>query len=54
MKIIRTILAATTALTVTSAAQATELEVMHWWTSGGEAAAVGQFCLLYTSPSPRD
>lgn len=49
MKIIRTILAATTALTVTSAAQATELEVMHWWTSGGEAAAVGQFAKAFNA-----
>lgn len=27
----------------TSAAQAVELEVTHWWTSGGEAAAVAKF-----------
>ena len=29
-----------TALVAASSASATELEVMHWWTSGGEAAAV--------------
>ncbi len=32
-----------TALTCASAAQAVELEVTHWWTSGGEAAAVSKF-----------
>lgn len=35
-------LAATVALPVT-AANAVDLEVMHWWTSGGEAAAVAEF-----------
>ena len=29
-------------LMATSAANATELEVTHWWTSGGEAAAVAE------------
>ncbi|MCF2869564.1 ABC transporter substrate-binding protein [Octadecabacter sp. G9-8] len=32
-----------TALTAASAATAIELEVTHWWTSGGEAAAVAEF-----------
>ncbi|MDG1736614.1 MAG: ABC transporter substrate-binding protein [Paracoccaceae bacterium] len=32
-----------TALTCASTAQAVELEVTHWWTSGGEAAAVSKF-----------
>lgn len=32
-----------TALTVASASQAIELEVTHWWTSGGEAGAVTKF-----------
>ena len=31
------------ALVAATSASATELEVMHWWTSGGEAAAVKQF-----------
>ena len=31
-----------TALTCASAASAVELEVTHWWTSGGEAAAVSE------------
>ena len=26
-----------------SVAMATDLEVTHWWTSGGEAAAVAEF-----------
>ena len=34
-------LLATVACLAAGAAQATELEVTHWWTSGGEAAAVG-------------
>ena len=32
-----------TAICAASTAAATELEVMHWWTSGGEAAAVTKF-----------
>lgn len=32
-----------TALTCASAAHAVELEVTHWWTSGGEAVAVSKF-----------
>ncbi|MEP4248767.1 ABC transporter substrate-binding protein [Tateyamaria sp.] len=32
-----------TALTAVTAAHATELEVTHWWTSGGEAVAVTKF-----------
>lgn len=32
-----------TALTAATAASAVELEVTHWWTSGGEAAAVSKF-----------
>ncbi|MGR3793230.1 ABC transporter substrate-binding protein [Vannielia sp. SX4] len=39
----RTILMAGTALCAGSAVSAADLEVTHWWTSGGEAAAVQQF-----------
>lgn len=39
-------LAATAVLPVATA-QATDLEVMHWWTSGGEAAAVGEFAKAF-------
>ncbi|MBE0412270.1 ABC transporter substrate-binding protein [Yoonia sp.] len=42
MKVITKLLAAT-ALVSASAASAVELEVTHWWTSGGEAAAVSKF-----------
>ncbi len=43
MKTVRTVktaLAAATALATINVATAAELEVTHWWTSGGEAAAV--------------
>lgn len=45
----RTIIAAilaTTALAATSA-RATDLEVTHWWTSGGEAAAVAELAKAF-------
>lgn len=35
------------ALLATSTAQATELEVTHWWTSGGEAAAVAELAKAF-------
>ena len=41
-KIMKSLLVGT-ALTGASVAHATELEVTHWWTSGGEAAAVSKF-----------
>jgi len=40
---LRTALAATTILGGVSVASAVDLEVTHWWTSGGEAAAVAVF-----------
>ncbi len=46
MKAIRIALAATTALGAT-AAYATDIEVTHWWTSGGEAAAVGALAEVF-------
>ena len=36
-------------LMATSAANATELEVTHWWTSGGEAAALVEKANQYDS-----
>lgn len=36
-----------TALVAASSANATELEVTHWWTSGGEAAAVAEFAKAF-------
>lgn len=46
MKLAKTLLAAT-ALSFVATAQATELEVTHWWTSGGEAAAVAEFAKAF-------
>ncbi len=42
MKTIRNLLTGT-AICAAGAASAVELEVTHWWTSGGEAAAVSEF-----------
>ena len=39
--------AATVALQFSGPVQATELEVTHWWTSGGEAAAVAEFAKAF-------
>jgi len=46
MKISTKFLAAT-AFVAASSASAVELEVMHWWTSGGEAAAVGELATAF-------
>ena len=35
------------ATALTTAANATDLEVTHWWTSGGEAAAVAEFAKAF-------
>jgi glucose/mannose transport system substrate-binding protein len=40
-------LAMTTALAFPAATFATDLEVTHWWTSGGEAAAVAEFAKAF-------
>lgn len=47
MRILKTALAVTTALSFTTLANATDLEVTHWWTSGGEAAAVAEFAKAF-------
>ncbi|MBO0344226.1 carbohydrate ABC transporter substrate-binding protein [Roseibium sp. CAU 1637] len=47
MKSIRMTLVAATALCGATAAYATDLEVTHWWTSGGEAAAVAEFAKAF-------
>jgi len=47
MKSIRMIFAASTALFAASAVHATDLEVTHWWTSGGEAAAVAELAKAF-------
>ncbi len=43
-KILKSLLVGS-ALAAAPASQAIELEVTHWWTSGGEAAAVSKFGL---------
>ena len=43
MKSFKLFLASASALAISSMAGATDLEVTHWWTSGGEAAAVAEF-----------
>src|ERR1700712_2373664 len=40
-------LAATAALQFAGPAAATDLEVTHWWTSGGEAAAVAELAKAF-------
>lgn len=48
MNSLKKLLVATTAIcSVTAGAYATELEVTHWWTSGGEAAAVAEFAKAF-------
>ncbi len=42
-------LLAATAIVSASAASAVELEVTHWWTSGGEAAAVSEFAKAFNA-----
>ena len=46
MKVMKALLGAT-ALCGATAASATELEVTHWWTSGGEAAAVAELAKAF-------
>lgn len=46
-RVMAAILAATTALGLASTASATDLEVTHWWTSGGEAAAVQELAKAF-------
>ena len=46
MKAIQKLLCAT-AIVSAGSASATDLEVMHWWTSGGEAAAVAEFAKAF-------
>jgi glucose/mannose transport system substrate-binding protein len=43
-QLLASLLAATA---LTTAAHATDLEVTHWWTSGGEAAAVAEFAKAF-------
>jgi len=46
-KILTAAFAATVALPFVAPAGATDLEVAHWWTSGGESAAVAEFAKAF-------
>jgi glucose/mannose transport system substrate-binding protein len=47
MKKTLAMLASTSLISVGTAAMAVDLEVTHWWTSGGEAAAVAEFARIF-------
>jgi glucose/mannose transport system substrate-binding protein len=47
MKLFNGLIAASTILASVGMAQATDLEVTHWWTSGGEAAAVAELAKAF-------
>ena len=47
MKTTRMMLAASAAFGLAGAAWAEDLEITHWWTSGGEAAAVAEFAKAF-------
>ncbi len=47
MKSFKSLIAASTFLVAAGAAHATDLEVTHWWTSGGEAAAVAELAKAF-------
>jgi len=49
MSFMKTGLAAAAAISIATSAQATDLEVTHWWTSGGEAAAVSEFAKAFNA-----
>lgn len=47
MNTFKAAIAASTLLACASVSMATDLEVTHWWTSGGEAAAVGELAKAF-------
>jgi glucose/mannose transport system substrate-binding protein len=47
MKLTQSLLAVTALTSVATVASGAELEVSHWWTSGGEAAAVAEFAKAF-------
>ena len=47
MTAFKALIAASTVLASAGAACATDLEVTHWWTSGGEAAAVAELAKAF-------
>ena len=49
MKFLKSSLLSAAAVIVASQASAADLEVTHWWTSGGEAAAVAEFANAFNA-----
>ena len=49
MKFLKSSLLSAAAVIVASQASAADLEVTHWWTSGGEAAAVAEFAKAFNA-----
>ena len=47
MNTFKLFLAGASALALSTSVHATDLEVTHWWTSGGEAAAVAEFARMF-------
>ena len=47
MKFLKSSMLSAAAVIVASQASAVDLEVTHWWTSGGEAAAVSEFAKAF-------
>ena len=47
MTLLKRSLLSAAAVVVASHATAADLEVTHWWTSGGEAAAVSEFAKAF-------
>ena len=47
MKFVKSSLLSAAAIVLSSQASAVDLEVTHWWTSGGEAAAVAEFARAF-------
>ena len=47
MTLLKRSLLSAAAVVVASHASAADLEVTHWWTSGGEAAAVSEFAKAF-------
>ena len=49
MKFLKSSLLSAAAVIVANQASAADLEVTHWWTSGGEAAAVAEFAKAFNA-----
>jgi len=54
MKSVKALLGATALVAASTAVNATDLEVTHWWTSGGEAAAVAELAKAFDNDGAGD